>query len=107
MKRQGEKIYDLFLKRSKSGKDEADRQPEFRSASSPGSSHPGTSQEERECDAHSPSSPGQSIEAVTCSKLQGSYASMESMEFLHFQVCSNMEDGNNCMEIYLYLSGLS
>lgn len=59
MKRQGEKIYDLFLKRSKSGKDEAGRQPEFRSASS---SHPGTSQEERECDAHSPSSPGQSID---------------------------------------------
>ena len=88
-----------FLKRSKSGKDEADRQPEFRSASSPGSSHPGTSQEERECDAHSPSSPGQSIEAVTCShfKLQGSYA---SMEFLHFQVCSNMEDGNNCMFVF-------
>lgn len=64
MKRQGEKIYDLFLKRAKSDKDETGRQPEYRSASS---SHPGTSQEERECDAHSRSSPGQSIEAVTCS----------------------------------------
>lgn len=61
MKRQGDKIYDFFLKRSKSGKDEADRQTELSSGiSSPGSSHPGTSQE-RECDAHSPSSPGQSI----------------------------------------------
>ena len=62
MKRQGDKTYDFFLKRSKSGKDEADRQTELSSGiSSPGSYHPGTSQE-RECEAqHSPSSPGQSI----------------------------------------------